>query len=111
MVASKITLNDLQARTLALLQGIAKDPEMASRDEASGAVTVSVQTHGHGDHLHVGPYTVSTRFASGLTNENVWKALERKGLIKSMFPHMATLSAEALAFNTGYHADLEHSDH
>ena len=41
----------------------------------------------HGDHFHLGEAVVATRDASGLRNPAVWVALERKGLIRSMYPH------------------------
>ena len=66
----------------------------------------------HGNHFHVGDAVVLARDASGLGNFNVFAILERKGLLRSMFPLGATLSAEALAYNTGLADKILHcSDH
>jgi hypothetical protein len=37
----------------------------------------------------------------GLANQAAWTALARKGLIKSMFPHVAVLTPAGLAYDTG----------
>ena len=55
---------------------------------------------------------VLARDASGLTNANVFAILERKGLLRSMFPLGAVLSAEALAYDTGLANKVLHrADH
>ncbi len=56
-----LKLNKLQLRTLTLAQLLAQDPNFAQRDEATGAVTLLQIPHAHGDHLHIGRFTVSTR--------------------------------------------------
>ncbi|MFZ5609919.1 MAG: hypothetical protein ACOY99_09935 [Pseudomonadota bacterium] len=105
-------LNALQTRTLALLQEMAADPELAHHDQGSGEVAVDIAVHGHHDHVHIGRFTVSARFASGLANPNVWAALERKGLIRSDFPYRVTLTQKGLAFVTGVRERmLADSDH
>jgi hypothetical protein len=37
--------------------------------------------------------------------------LERKGLLRSMFPHGATLTAERLAYDTGVRDQILHRHH
>ncbi len=109
---AKIRLNPLQARTLALFQELAADEEIAVRDEESGGIRIHALPRAHGDHMHVGRFSVSSRFASGLTNENVWRVLERKGLIHPDFPHSVLLLPEGLAFETGIRERmLAESDH
>ncbi len=55
---------------------------------------------------------VLTRDASGLFNQAAWVALERKGLIKSMFPDAALLTSAGLGYETGLAgAILHHADH
>ncbi len=76
-----LKLNKLQLRTLTLAQLLAQDPSLARRDEATGLVTLLQIPHAHGDHLHIGQFTVSTKEASGLSNPAVWSALVRKGLV------------------------------
>ncbi len=93
-----LKLNKLQLRTLALLQVLAGDSGTA--DPESGAVTITQLPQVHGDHVHVGPFTVSGRDASGFANPAVWVALARKGLAR----HDAAgtlLMAEGVAYDTG----------
>ena len=52
------------------------------------------------------------RDASGLGNPNVFAILERKGLLRSMHPMGAMLSAQALAYDTGVDGQVLHrADH
>jgi len=106
-----IKLNPLQKRTLALFQLLADNPESATLDIKTGEVTISYLPEVHGDHVHIGNYVVSGQDASGFSNEAVWRALERKGLIKSAFPIQATLTPQALEYDTGLRDQFEHSDH
>ena len=43
----------------------------------------------HGDHFHVGESVVFLKDATGLINQGVWAALERKGLIKPLWKVIA----------------------
>ncbi len=104
-------LNPLQKRTLTLLQVLARDPGAGRADAATGEVTISSLPHAHGDHVHVGAFSVSRRDASGLSNEAVWVALERKGLARSDYPLSITLTPAGLEFDTGLLDDFEQSDH
>ena len=97
-----LKLNNLQRRTLALAQLLAQDPGMARQDQATGAVTLLQIPHAHGDHLHIGQFTVSTREASGLKNPSVWSALVRKGLARVDGPIEITLTAEGLSYDAGF---------
>ncbi|TQV83174.1 hypothetical protein [Denitrobaculum tricleocarpae] len=108
-----LKLNKLQLRTLALAQVLARDPGMAQRDEATGEAALLQLPHAHGNHLHVGDFTISTRDASGLTNPAVWSALTRKGLTHNNNPMaVATLTADGLAYDTGLgHRFMTPSDH
>ena len=95
-----LKLNKLQLRTLALLQVLGRDEHSSIADPESGAVTITQLPQVHGDHVHVGPFTVSGRDASGFANPAVWVALGRKGLAR----HDASgtvLTAEGLAYETG----------
>jgi hypothetical protein len=50
--------------------------------------------------------------ATGLQNESVWKALERKGLARSLFPMAIALSADGQSYETGlFDTILHRSDH
>ena len=64
--------------------------------------------HAHGDHFHVGDAVVSGRDATGLANEAVWTALERKGLIKSLFPMAVVLTPSGLDYDTGLADQILH---
>ncbi|MSO93337.1 MAG: hypothetical protein EXQ86_08060 [Rhodospirillales bacterium] len=107
-----LKLNGLQLRTLALLQELARHPETAKRDDASGDVAITGIPMGHGDHLHVGSLVVSARYASGFSNPAVWTALARKGLAKPGYPSAMTLTAAGAAYATGLTEKLaQPSDH
>ncbi|MCZ4282918.1 hypothetical protein O4H49_19185 [Kiloniella laminariae] len=106
---NSLKLNNLQLRTLVLAQVIARD-ERLSTAHPSGEVTLEHLPHAHGDHVHVGPYVVSAKEASGFANPAVWVALARKGLVKdSGYP--VTLTPEGLAYDTGLDDKFEASDH
>ena len=90
-----LNLNPLQLKTLTLLQELARFSGPADGD---GSVRVDELPHPHGDHFHVGEGVASTRDATGLANQSVWIALERKGLIRSEFPEAAIVTAEGLAY-------------
>jgi len=96
-----LKLNNLQLRTLTLIQLLAQDPNFSQLDEATGSVTLLQVPHAHGDHLHIGQFTVSTRDASGLSNPSVWAALVRKGLARTDGPIALTLTTEGVSYDTG----------
>lgn len=107
-----LKLNPLQLRTLALLQEMARNPEMATANPDTGEVLMTQIPRPHGDHFHIGRKVVASRDASGLHNQAVWVALERRGLAKGAFPFALTLTKEGLGYDTGLAADLLHgSDH
>jgi len=102
-------LNTLQLKTLALLQELARLPAFSR--SAEGGVVVRPPDP-HGDHLHLGDTVVATRDASGLRNPAVWVALERKGLIRSMYPNGGIVTPAGLDYETGQlEAILHKSDH
>lgn len=105
-------LNPLQLKTLTLLQELGRDPQTAMIDSLTGDATISQFPHAHGNHFHLGPYVVSAADATGLSNEAVWKALERKGLARSFFPTAITLNQEGMEYETGLREQILHgSDH
>ncbi len=107
-----LKLNALQLKTLTLLQQMARSPDHAQPGDEEGSVFVSNFPAAHGDHFHVGDAVVLGRDASGLANPNVFAVLERKGLLRSMFPMGALLTAEALAYDTGLADKILHrADH
>ncbi len=105
-------LNNLQRRTLALLQQLARHPDVAEVDAETGNATILQLPHPHGDHVHIGDQVVPSRFASGLSNANVWEALARKGLVGNAYPFELVITAKGLAFDTGIDslmtADADH---
>ena len=103
-----LKLNPLQSRTLAVLQALARDPNSAGQGPGAGEVTVERFPQQHGAHFHVGNFAVSAKDASGLYNENVWHALERKGLARADWPHRITLTPPGLAYSTGLEDSLFH---
>ena len=106
-----LNLNPLQLKTLTLLQELARSPHHARVPDESGAVIVENLPQPHGDHFHVGDAVAMTKDASGLGNVAVWAALERKGLIKSMFPIAAALTPAGLAYDTGMAEHILHRHH
>jgi hypothetical protein len=108
-----LNLNPLQLRTLTLLQELARLPGHSHpADDEPGAILVSNLPQPHGDHFHLGDAVVLTRDATGLANEAAWVALQRKGLIKSMFPRAAVMTPAGLAYDTGLGGTLLHrGDH
>ena len=104
-----LKLNALQLRTLTLLQELARDPQMAGRGPGPGEITIERFPTAHGAHLHLGDRVVSARDASGLFNDKVWHALERKGLARSDWPHRMTLTPKGLAYETGLGRELFHA--
>jgi hypothetical protein len=101
-----LKLNPLQLRTLTLLQVLARDPQSADRGPGPGEITIERFPQAHGSHLHVGNSVVAGKNASGLFNENVWHALERKGLARSDWPHRMTLTPPGLGYDTGLEGEL-----
>ena len=105
-------LNPLQAKTLTLLQELARSPNHATPAEEPGAIIIRNLPQPHGDHFHLGPYVVLARDATGLQNPSAWVALERKGLIRSMFPMACVLTANGMGYATGIADQILHgSDH
>ncbi|MBM3601066.1 MAG: hypothetical protein FJX35_22940 [Alphaproteobacteria bacterium] len=107
-----LKLNPLQLKTLTLLQELAKLPGHGTPAQEPGATVVSNLPHPHGDHFHLGNYVVAARDASGLSNPAAWIVLERRGLIKSMFPLSCVLTADGAGYDTGLRSHILHgSDH
>ena len=114
MVAKKnpLKLNKLQLRTLALAQVMAEDPSLVEVDDETGDVTLLSLPHAHGDHVHIGAFSVSVRDISGFSNPAVWVALERKGLARNAGGATVTLTAFGVSYDTGLgHHFRQPSDH
>jgi hypothetical protein len=102
-----LNLNSLQLKTLTLLQELARLDEYSRPGEEPGTIVVR-PPEPHGDHFHLGGAVVITRDASGLRNPAVWVALERKGLIRSLFPNGAVVTPLGLAYETGLRQAILH---
>ncbi|HEY1612288.1 MAG TPA: hypothetical protein VGF97_01175 [Rhizomicrobium sp.] len=96
-----LKLNSLQLRTLTVLQALARAPGAFGNGPGQGEKTVERFPEPHGDHFHLGDAVVATKDASGLYNEKVWHALERKGLARGDWPHRITLTASGQSYDTG----------
>ncbi|MBV9571421.1 MAG: hypothetical protein JO056_09295 [Alphaproteobacteria bacterium] len=103
-----LKLNPLQLRSLAILQALAQLRECAANGPAPGEITVERFPQAHGDHLHLGDAVVSARDMTGLYNEKVWHALERKGLARGDWPHRIVLTALGLGYETGLREQILH---
>ena len=103
MVGKKnpLKLNALQLRTLLVLQILTKVRGAATAGPQPGEITITRFPAAHGDHFHLGDYLVSGRDASGLYNQAVWHALERKGLARADWPTAITLTADGVGYDTG----------
>jgi hypothetical protein len=102
-----LNLNPLQLRTLTLLQELARLSEYSRPGDEPGDIVVGLPDP-HGDHFHLGEAVVATRDASGLRNSAVWVALERKGLIRTMYSNGAVLTPLGLDYETGLRETLLH---
>jgi hypothetical protein len=96
-----LKLNPLQLRTLTILQVLAGLPNAASKGPGADEVTINVFPQAHGDHFHLGDAVVASKNATGLYNEAVWNALERKGLARAEWPRQLTLTAMGIGYDTG----------
>ena len=101
-----LKLNPLQLRTLTVLQALARDGNFARLGPGNGEVTVERFPEAHGAHFHIGRAAVAAKDASGLYNDKVWHALERKGLARADWPHSIALTAEGLAYETGLSGEV-----
>ncbi len=107
-----LKLNKLQLKTLTLLQELARLPDMATPNAETGEVQITGFPPPHGNHFHLGPYVVLGRDATGLRNEAVWRALNRKALAYGTFPIAITLTPAGIAYETGLQEQILHgSDH
>lgn len=106
-----LNLNALQLKTLVLLQELARLDGRPAPDSPEGHILVSGLPNPHGDHFHLGEAIVMSRDATGLANEGAWAALERKGLIKAMFPVAAVLTPAGIAYDTGLRELILHRGH
>ena len=106
-----LKLNPLQCKTLVLFQELARHPESCTTTE-SGEKVLTTLPRPHGDHFHVGRKVMMSRDATGLGNQAVWVALERKGLIRASFPYAVTLTVDGASYDTGIAGQVLHgSDH
>jgi hypothetical protein len=103
-----LNLNTLQLKTLTLLQELARLGEYSGPGEEPGTIVVRPPDP-HGDHFHLGDAVVVTRDASGLRNPAVWVALERKGLIRSLYPDGAVVTPLGLEYQTGLRETILHA--
>lgn len=106
--SNPLRLNPLQLRTLAVLQALARIPEVGARGPAAGEITIERFPQAHGDHVHLGDAVVSGKDMTGVYNEKVWHALERKGLARADWPHRITLTAEGLGYETAMAGAILH---
>ena len=104
-----LKLNPLQLRTLTLLQVLAQIPEAVVQGASEGEVTINRFPRAHADHFHLGDAVVMGSDATGLFNEAVWHALERKGLARANWPQAITLTAEGLTYDTGDARNILHA--
>lgn len=105
-----LKLNKLQLKALTIMQAYAETPNGVPEGD-DGEVTITMPAP-HGDHFHVGESVVRFRDATGLVNEGVWAALQRKGLIRPlMFPTVCTLTQSGLGYNTGIGDAILHRSH
>ncbi len=106
-----LRLNKLQLKTLTLFQELALSPETSSVREDGGTLITSLPQP-HGNHFHLGEGVVMASDATGLKNQSVWRALERKLLIESSFPMALILTKAGKSYDTGLREKILHlADH
>ncbi len=105
--SNPLRLNMLQLKTLTLLQEVARDPASGAAQE-DGGFLIRELPRPHGDHFHIGQAAVRASDATGLYNEMVWRALERKLLAQSAYPRAITLTPAGLAYDTGLRGKILH---
>jgi len=103
-----LKLNPLQLRTLTLLQAMVRMPDVSKLGPGQGEITIERFPQAHGDHFHLGEHTVRGSDATGLYNEKVWHALERKGVARADWPHSITLTATGVHYDTGLAGEILH---
>jgi hypothetical protein len=103
-----LNLNALQLKTLTLFQELAKIEGYAKPADEPGHIMITGMPRPHGNHFHLGNYVLSSKDASGLSNEAAWVALERKGLVKSHWPQACQITPEGLAYETGMRDEILH---
>jgi hypothetical protein len=107
-----LKLNNLQLKTLTLLQVLADQPDVAMKEEVSGNTVIRWLPNPHGNHFHIGAYVVMGRDATGLHNPAVWAALVRKGLAVGEYPDYMAVTQDGLGYETGLNeAILHRADH
>ena len=97
---NSLNLNALQLRTLTLLQELARLPDYSRPGDELGSVVIAGLPVAHGDHFHIGEAVVASYNATGLRNPAVWRALERKGLVRHL-PDGAVLTPLGIGYDTG----------
>jgi hypothetical protein len=103
-----LKLNPLQLRTLTILQALARVPGASSNGPGPDEITIERFPQAHGDHVHLGDAAVSAKEITGLYNDKVWHALDRKGLARADWPHRITLTTEGLRYDTGLADEMLH---
>lgn len=101
-----LKLNPLQLRTLTLLQAMLRLPGAAANGPGPGEKTLERFPQPHGDHFHLGDAVVAAKDATGLYNDKVWHALERKGLARADWPHRITLTEAGQNYDTGLGSEI-----
>ena len=103
-----LKLNALQLKTLTILQQLARSPETSTTNAETGEVMITNLPHAHGNHFHCGDAVVSGKDATGLNNEGVWKALERRGLARPFYPLGIALTQDGVSYDTGLSDSILH---
>ena len=106
-----LRLNKLQLKTLTLFQELARAPETSTARE-DGSILITSIPRPHGNHFHLGAGVVMAADATGLQNESVWRALERKALINRRFPIGLVLTPAGKDYETNMRSQILHiADH
>jgi hypothetical protein len=96
---NSLNLNALQLRTLTLLQELARLPDYSRPGDELGSVVIAGLPVAHGDHFHIGEAVVASHNATGLRNPAVWRALERKCLVRYL-PDCTVLTPLGISYDT-----------
>ena len=107
-----LRLNNLQLKSLTLLQMLAAEEGFSRPGPREGEVTITRLPTPHGDHFHLGPYVLESREAGGLGNPAVRKVLSRKGLVRQFGEGGLAVTPAGMGYDTGCELNtLRPSDH
>ncbi len=72
-----------------------------TEDEVTGEAVIQMLPPAHGNYFHIGSVVLTGKDATGLSNQAVWKALGRKGLVTERPDGKAAVTPAGTDYETG----------